>query len=131
MDPDALIASLQQALPGVQLERAPSTDLQTTIYVSRDDVSAVARVLHDAPDLAFTFLAELTAADFWPREPRFEVIYILVSITHRLRLRMKVRQWPKRLSWKRRPQTKRHARSSKQSKMSESQTWSTRRRQRK
>ena len=36
-------------------------------------------------------LAELTAVDFWPREPRFEVVYILVSIAHRLRLRLKVR----------------------------------------
>ena len=40
---------------------------------------------------AFTLLAELTAVDFWPREPRFEVVYLLVSIEHRLRLRLKVR----------------------------------------
>ena len=32
----------------------------------------------------------MTAIDFWPREPRFEVIYILVSIEHRLRVRLKV-----------------------------------------
>ena len=37
------------------------------------------------------FLAELTAVDFWPREPRFEVVYLLVSIEHRARLRLKVR----------------------------------------
>ena len=91
MDPDALIASLQQAAPGAQFEVAPSVDLQTTFYVSRDDVAAVARALRDAPDHAFTFLAELTAADFWPREPRFELVYVLVSIGRRMRLRMKVR----------------------------------------
>lgn len=33
----------------------------------------------------------MTAVDFWPREPRFEVIYILVSIEHRRRVRLKVR----------------------------------------
>ena len=32
-------------------------------------------------------LAEVTAVDFWPREPRFELIYILVSLEHRLRVR--------------------------------------------
>ena len=91
MDHDTLISSLERAVPGAQFERASSVDLQTTIYVSQDDVAAVARALHDAPDLAFTFLAELTAADFWPREPRFELVYILVSIGRRVRLRMKVR----------------------------------------
>jgi NADH-quinone oxidoreductase subunit C len=61
------------------------------MYVSRDELPAVARALRDRPDLAFTFLAEVTAVDFWPREPRFEVVYILVSIAQRLRLRVKVR----------------------------------------
>ena len=91
MDPNTLIASLQDAVPAAQFESAPSVDLQTTMYVSRDELPAVARALRDRPDLAFTFLAEVTAVDFWPREPRFELVYILVSIAHRLRLRVKVR----------------------------------------
>jgi NADH-quinone oxidoreductase subunit C len=91
MDGPALIALLQQAAPGAAIESAPSVDLHTTIYVSRDHVLDVARVLRDAPELRFAFLAELTAVDVWPREPRFEVVYVLVSIEHRLRLRMKVR----------------------------------------
>src|SRR5216684_5408942 len=91
MDPNALISSLQDAVPAAQFESAPSVDLQTTMYVSRDELPAVARALRDRPDLAFTFLAEVTAVDFWPREPRFEVVYILVSIAQRLRLRVKVR----------------------------------------
>ena len=91
MDSSTLIATLQEAVPGAQFEAAPSVDLQATVYVSRDDVPGVMRALHDRADLAFAFLAELTAADFWPREPRFEVIYILVSLSHRTRLRLKVR----------------------------------------
>jgi NADH-quinone oxidoreductase subunit C len=91
MDGSALIALLQQAVPGATIEPAPSVDLHTAIAVSRDHVPDVARVLRDTPDLRFTFLAELTAVDVWPREPRFEVIYVLVSIQQRLRLRMKVR----------------------------------------
>jgi NADH-quinone oxidoreductase subunit C len=91
MDAAALIASLQDAVPGAQLESAPSIDLQTTIYAPADGLPAVARALRDRPDLAFTLLAELTAVDFWPTEPRFELVYILVSPANRLRLRLKVR----------------------------------------
>src|SRR5262245_33320338 len=91
MEHSALIAALQEAVPGAQFEPAPGVDLQTTVYIGRDDAPAVLRALHDRENLAFAFLAELTAADFWPREPRFELIYLLVSFTHRLRLRVKVR----------------------------------------
>src|SRR4051812_42125150 len=94
MDADTLVATLQAAVPDAQVERAPSVDLQTTIYASRDAVPALARVLRDDPALAFGFLAELTAVDVWPKEPRYEVVYILVSITNRLRLRIKVRLPP-------------------------------------
>src|SRR4051812_12517856 len=91
MDADTLVASLQAALPDAQIERAPSVDLQTTCYVSREAVPALMCVLRDRPEFAFTFLAELTAVDFWPKEPRYEVVYFLVSMVHRMRLRLKVR----------------------------------------
>src|SRR2546423_1789981 len=91
MDAAALVASLQTAVSGATIEPAPSVDLQTTIYVSRDHIDAIARVLRDAPEFRFSFLAELTAVDYWPREPRFEVVYVLVSIEHKQRLRLKVR----------------------------------------
>ena len=91
MDADTLVAAVQAAVPDTQIERAPSVDLHPTIYVSAQDVPAVARALRDRPELAFDFLAELTAVDYWPKAPRFEVVYVLVSIAHRLRLRLKVR----------------------------------------
>jgi len=91
MDVDTLVASLQAAVPEAQIEQTPSIDPQTTVYVPRDAVPALARALRDRPELAFTFLAELTAVDYWPREPRYEVVYVVVSIAHRLRLRVKVR----------------------------------------
>ena len=45
MDSTTLIASLQEAVPGAQCQSVPTVDLQTTMYVSRDDVPAIARVL--------------------------------------------------------------------------------------
>ena len=91
MDSSALVASLQEALPGVGLEAASGIDLQETFYAPAADLLAVARALRDRPDLRFEFLSELTAVDFWPAEPRFELIYMLVSIEHRRRVRLKVR----------------------------------------
>jgi NADH-quinone oxidoreductase subunit C len=91
MDSAALIASLQQAVPAAHLESEPSIDAQITIVAPQDAVAPVARALRDTPDLAFGLLAELTAADYWPAEPRFELLYILVSLATRTRLRLKVR----------------------------------------
>ena len=91
MDSPALVALLQEAVPEARFESAPSIDLQTTLYVARDDVPVITQALRDRPDLRFALLAELTAADFWPREPRFELVYMLVSIEHGFRLRLKVR----------------------------------------
>jgi NADH-quinone oxidoreductase subunit C len=89
MDADALYAAIQQLLPGALTERSPSTDLQTSVYVLRDDLHALVRRLRD--DLSFTLLVELTAVDFWPRVPRFELVYLMVAIERGLRLRLKVR----------------------------------------
>jgi NADH-quinone oxidoreductase subunit C len=44
-------------------------------------------VLRDTPELNFSLLAEMTAADYWPKEPRFEVVYHLASIG--------VKDWPR------------------------------------
>ena len=90
-DPAAILAPLQQEVPSATFEAASTVDLQTTIYVSRDGVPAVARALRDRPELLYTLLAELTAVDYHPREPRFELVYLLVSLHHRHRLRLKVR----------------------------------------
>jgi len=91
MDAAALVAALQEAVPDSSPESAPSVDLHATIYVARDAVPAVARTLRDRPELGFSLLAEITAVDFWPREPRYELVYILVAPEHRHRLRLKVR----------------------------------------
>jgi NADH-quinone oxidoreductase subunit C len=91
MDSTALIAAIHQTVPGARLESVPSIDLHPTVYVTRDQVADVARALRDLPGLGFRVLAELTAVDFWPKEPRFELVYMLVSVEHRLRLRLKVR----------------------------------------
>jgi NADH-quinone oxidoreductase subunit C len=91
MDSTALVALLRTTLPDAELELSTSLDLQTTVYTSAADLEAVLRTLRDHPELRFSLLSEITATDYWPRVPRFELTYILVSIEHRLRVRLKVR----------------------------------------
>jgi NADH-quinone oxidoreductase subunit C len=91
MEPTALLAVLQGVLPGVQFEPSPSADAHPTIYAPPGDISAVLQALRDHPELDFKLLLELTAVDYLPREPRFEVVYILASIERRQRMRLKVR----------------------------------------
>src|SRR5882762_3081727 len=91
MDATTLVASLQEAVPDARLEPASSIDLQTVVYAAPEHVAAIAAALRDRPDLRFDFLAELTAVDFASREPRFELVYMLVSTQLRHRIRMKLR----------------------------------------
>ena len=91
MDSSALVARLQEAVPEASLETAPSVDLHMALYASREHLPALMRALREDPELQFALLAELMAVDTWPHEPRFEVTYLLVSIVHRYRLRLKVR----------------------------------------
>ena len=91
MDSTTLLASLHDAVPTAALEPAAAVDLQTTVYAPREQVGALARALRDRADLRFDFLADLTAVDFTPREPRYAVVYTLVSTVLSHRIRVKVR----------------------------------------
>jgi NADH-quinone oxidoreductase subunit C len=88
---------LTQHLPAGSFEAAPSADGMPTVYVPREALVATLRVLRDAPELGFTFLADITAVDYLPREPRYEVIYLLADLgtgtagSTPKRLRVKVR----------------------------------------
>jgi NADH-quinone oxidoreductase subunit C len=91
MDATALLTLVQESVPGAQVEAVPGVDSQLTVYVSRDHLPAVARALRERHELRFDLLLDVTAVDFLPREPRFEIIYLLVSIEQRARVRLKVR----------------------------------------
>jgi NADH-quinone oxidoreductase subunit C len=90
LDSSAIIDILQPLVPGAALEVGRSVDF-ATIYVPADRLIDTCRALRDTPSLDFKVLAEVTAADYLPREPRYEVVYHLLSISKKLRLRLKVR----------------------------------------
>ena len=64
---------------------------EVTIYIRAGHFRHVSEFLRDEPGLKFTFLADVTALDLYPQEPRFEVVYHLLSIENSQRLRLKVR----------------------------------------
>jgi NADH-quinone oxidoreductase subunit C len=90
MDANSIIQTLSPQVPGASYEAGQSVDF-ATIYVPAASLVETCRVLRETPSLRFNVLLEVTAADYLPREPRFEVVYHLLSIPNRLRLRVKVR----------------------------------------
>jgi NADH-quinone oxidoreductase subunit C len=90
MDASAIISLLEPVVAGAAFEVGRSVDF-ATIYVPADRLVETCRALRDTQALGFNVLAEVTAADYLPREPRFEVVYHLLSIPNRARLRLKVR----------------------------------------
>ena len=80
MDSTAIINLLSRALPGEpgRFEAAPSADGMPTIAVASDVIVDVSRVLKDDPSLRFAVLVDLIAVDYHPREPRFEILYLLL-----------------------------------------------------
>ena len=93
-----IVEALRGVAPEGAIEAAPAADGMPAIYVARENIQAVCRSLRDNPALQFVFAADVTGVDYKPREPRFEVVYLLASlgiagfgdIPKRLRLKVRV-----------------------------------------
>jgi NADH-quinone oxidoreductase subunit C len=90
VDAAAIIDTLKPLVAGASYEAARSVDFPA-IYVPADRLVDTCLALRETPVLRFDVLLEVTAADYFPREPRFEIVYHLLSIPNRRRLRLKVR----------------------------------------
>jgi NADH-quinone oxidoreductase subunit C len=90
VDASSIIRALASALPASDIQPGEATDWPT-VLVPRNRLLDVARLLRGDPALRFDVLVEVTAVDWWPAEPRFEVVYHLVATDVPARLRLKVR----------------------------------------
>jgi NADH-quinone oxidoreductase subunit C len=96
MSDTTVIDTLRRAVPAATIEVGGSLDMPT-LYVDREHLVDVCRVLRDAPSLQFALLVDVTSVDLLPQEPRFEVVYHLVCLGEAYghaparRLRVKVR----------------------------------------
>lgn len=80
----ALLAWKQAAVAGAKLDRD-----ELSIYVTRENIRGAVTYLKT--EGLIDFLSDLTCADFYPREPRFEMAYHLLSISRKDRVRLKVK----------------------------------------
>ena len=78
----ALQASIPEAITGGHAERG-----EPTLFISPASIVEVCRYLKY--QRKFIRLSAVTAVDWHPADPRFEVVYLLHSLTHNARLRLK------------------------------------------
>lgn len=64
---------------------------EMTIYVVREGIREACALLRDNAGCPFNYLSDITCVDWYPSDPRFEVIYHLLSIPNKERVRLKVR----------------------------------------
>jgi NADH-quinone oxidoreductase subunit C len=79
----ALHAQAPQAITGGEQNRG-----ETVLWIRREEIAGVCRYLRD--EKQFERLSGLTVIDRHPVEPRFEVVYLLHSVSRNERLRLKV-----------------------------------------
>jgi NADH-quinone oxidoreductase subunit C len=64
---------------------------ELTVLVPREHLFPLAEFLAGDPELAFTYLSDVTGVDRFLVEPRFELNYHLLSISRREAIRLRVR----------------------------------------
>jgi len=76
----------RHALEGVKFDRN-----EVTIYLPREAIREACSLLRDDANCPFNYLSDVTCVDWHPSEPRFEVVYHLLSIPNKERVRLKVK----------------------------------------
>jgi NADH-quinone oxidoreductase subunit C len=80
----ALLAWNQNAVQAARFDRE-----ELSVYVARESIREACAQLKTRG--LVDFLSDVTCADFYPREPRFEMAYHLLSMKRKERVRLKVR----------------------------------------
>ena len=88
MDNSTVLELLKSRLGELILETKEFRD-ELTIVVGRDHVVEVCRILKGEPELSYDFLSDLCGVDMFTPEKRFCVVYNLLSLKTRHRLRVK------------------------------------------
>ncbi|MBI5560650.1 MAG: NADH-quinone oxidoreductase subunit C, partial [Deltaproteobacteria bacterium] len=80
------------------LKRFGSSIVETAVFkgevahvIRKDSLLPVCNHLKNDPSLNMNLLVDVLGVDHYPEKPRFEVVYHLLSLSNRLRLRLKVR----------------------------------------
>lgn len=79
----SLLANRPAAITGAHLDRG-----ELTLSIAREEIAEAARLVRDAQ---YNFLVDVTCVDWYPGEPRFAVIYHILS--HSLKKRIRLQVW--------------------------------------
>lgn len=85
---ERLMTTFPDAVRGVEVDAARN---EITARVAAARIVDVARWLHDTPEAAFDHITDICSVDYPNDTERFEVIYQLLSLAHRRRIRLKAR----------------------------------------
>jgi len=84
---DEVASRLKERFPDAVIDVSYFRD-ELAVTVKKESILPLARFLKQ--ELSFDFLADICGVDYLGREPRFEVVYHLLSTGSRRRLRLKV-----------------------------------------
>ena len=90
MELPTMVTAVQAGAPGA-VQQVSYWVGDWTVIVAVDRLLDVMRFLKDDASTSFDYCSDVTAADWPPREKRFDVVYCLYSTRLRHRLRVKVR----------------------------------------
>lgn len=85
---DALVTALVERF-GEAIEAGSLEQDQVVLYVQPLRIVDICLWLRE--EQAFNRISSVTALDWYPQEPRFEVVYLLHSVSRKKRLRLKCR----------------------------------------
>jgi NADH-quinone oxidoreductase subunit C len=78
------VASLLNSLPDAIVDAKFDRD-ELTLTTAKDQIRAAASVVQQA---GYNFLEDVTCVDWYPSEPRFQVIYHILSMAFKNRIRL-------------------------------------------
>lgn len=81
-----LLGWRKDAVTGAKYDRD-----ELTVWIERGSIRDACAILRDDEQCPFNYLCDITCVDWYPSEPRFEVVYHLLSLRQKERVRLKVR----------------------------------------
>ena len=84
------VKKLKEKFPASILEVKTFRD-EINVTIRRQDILEICQFLYSDPNLQYRMLIDLCGVDFFPEKPRFEVVYLLYSMKHNQRLRLKAK----------------------------------------
>lgn len=88
MEKKKIVEELKQKFPE-KIKETSSDFGDDTVIIDRDFLGDLVRFLKQEP-YEYTLLLDITCVDYLGREPRFEMVYHLLSLAEKHRLRIKV-----------------------------------------